>query len=63
MNKINERPFKLIGTTYEDYKKYCSKYKYKLYTQVSKIEFFSKVKQGIITKTKDGKLLENGKEI
>ena len=35
MNKINERPFKLIGTTYEDYKKYCNKYKYKLYTQVS----------------------------
>ena len=62
MKKMSERPFELVGFTYNDYHEWCAKHSYKEKDVKSKKKFFKLIYQFKLIK-KDGKVIEFEEEI
>ena len=59
--KVNERPFELVGFTYNDYKRWCKKFKKKENVVTNKKEFFDQVYSKRLVKSSDDIYLDNNK--
>lgn len=58
---VNERPFILVGTTYNEFCLWCEIHGEKPWQKTSKVKFFSRIREGRITRSIYGYLYEDGK--
>lgn len=61
MRKINEKPFELVGTSYQEYKKWCDENSKKEKDPKTKQEFFKLIYDFKLI-VKNGKIVDVNKE-